>query len=1069
MPRVPVLTIGAIAVVTAVAASQRAPVMPQPRATQIVAEREFSTLPNFVVERMNRPTNTDSYVVLTFDVNGQPVVAKEFDTPRRLIDKDKDGIYESEQVISDKVTTCQGLWVDGTTVYGSCMPVLTPEEQARETSELVGLLQSQGSVRGSRLTGGRGLPAVAGAPGGGARGGPPGGAAGGPPGGAPGRAGGGGGGGRGGGGQSGFFKMTDANGDGVAEITERLAFLPGSIEDHGAHAIRRGPDGSVMYMSGNNAGTPINQHLDHNSLILGDKEAQFLPYLENFGTSQRDGVHSALYRVDPDKKIFSVVTGGNRNTYDFAYTLLGEAFWFDSDMEPELGVPWYRQVRTVHGIPGGNYGYRNGSGKYPTWYVDSLPPVRDLNRGSPVGVETYQSYAYPREFFDNLLEADWSRGRLLFTALTPDGATYRARTDAGEFIHGEPLNITDIEIAPDGMLYFTTGGRNTEGGFWRVRYTGPRPAQPDMSGIFAVIRQPQPLSTWGWAAIEKAKASMGTAFGTELERVARDAAADPIDRVRALYEMQRHGAVPADALLQALVTDRVQPVRAAAVYVAGVHTGPAAAKVAATALQDADALVRRRALEAIVRMGQLPDRPSLVPGAQIYPLLNDRDRFVRWSARIALERTAPAEWRDRVPKETNVTGVIEGMLAWVRTAGTQDLTPVVQKQFALLKNTTLSADDTLRLLRVFQFTMTELPGGLSPVQREELYGILAPQFPSRTAGNSCAPAASTISCDERLNRDLALTLAYTQQPGAIAKILAVMPKGDDNQALQLHYLYGLRTIKTGWTAAQKAQLTEIFARASRWRGGMFSFVQQMFDESLEAFSADEKKVAYEKVPALAPLEAPPVAAPAGDPAAAPARGGGGGRGGGRGPGMTKQEIFERMIFLAGRGGGGGARPGGPGTPGAAPPPAGAGAPPGGGGGRGNPAAPVDAPSLFAAQCASCHKLGSVGTDVGGDLTGTKLSRRELLEAMFWPDQKVDPKYFATVLETRDGRKLRGLITGETATTVTLHTADAPQPAAVIKTDIRSRTQDKTSIMPDFFERLNEGQLNALVGYLLSGK
>jgi hypothetical protein len=35
-----------------------------------------------------------------------------------------------------------------------------------------------------------------------------------------------------------------------------------------------------------------------------------------------------------------------------------------------------------------------------------------------------------------------------------------------------------------------------------------------------------------------------------------------------------------------------------------------------------------------------------------------------------------------------------------------------------------------------------------------------------------------------------------------------MPRGDENQALQLHYLYGLRAIKQGWTPAQKTQLAE---------------------------------------------------------------------------------------------------------------------------------------------------------------------------------------------------------------------------------------------------------------------
>ena len=89
-------------------------------------------------------------------------------------------------------------------------------------------------------------------------------------------------------------------------------------------------------------------------------------------------------------------------------------------MEWDVNAPWYREVRTVHMIPGGDGGYRNGTGKFQDEYFDTIPALRHLRRGSPVGVEFYQSYAYPEKFFDNLFEADWSRGRLLYSALTAE-------------------------------------------------------------------------------------------------------------------------------------------------------------------------------------------------------------------------------------------------------------------------------------------------------------------------------------------------------------------------------------------------------------------------------------------------------------------------------------------------------------------------------------------------------------------------------------------------------------------------------------------------------------------------
>lgn len=41
----------------------------------------LSTLPGFVVERVN-PTKIDSYVAMTFNAAGRPLVAKEFDCCR---------------------------------------------------------------------------------------------------------------------------------------------------------------------------------------------------------------------------------------------------------------------------------------------------------------------------------------------------------------------------------------------------------------------------------------------------------------------------------------------------------------------------------------------------------------------------------------------------------------------------------------------------------------------------------------------------------------------------------------------------------------------------------------------------------------------------------------------------------------------------------------------------------------------------------------------------------------------------------------------------------------------------
>ena len=81
--------------------------------TQTVAGVKFSTLPGFVIERMNPPEKNDSYVVITFDSFGRLAV-EGADNQRILIDKQGRN-YESGRS-SRQVRKCQGLWCEGRTL-----------------------------------------------------------------------------------------------------------------------------------------------------------------------------------------------------------------------------------------------------------------------------------------------------------------------------------------------------------------------------------------------------------------------------------------------------------------------------------------------------------------------------------------------------------------------------------------------------------------------------------------------------------------------------------------------------------------------------------------------------------------------------------------------------------------------------------------------------------------------------------------------------------------------------------------------------------------------------------------
>ena len=59
--------------------------------------------------------------------------------------------------------------------------------------------------------------------------------------------------------------------------------------------------------------------------------------------------------------------------------------------------------------------------------------------------------------------------------MKPSGGSYKANSEV--FLEGNPLNVTDVDVGPDGCLYFVTGGRGTSGGLHRVKWKGKVPPE----------------------------------------------------------------------------------------------------------------------------------------------------------------------------------------------------------------------------------------------------------------------------------------------------------------------------------------------------------------------------------------------------------------------------------------------------------------------------------------------------------------------------------------------------------------------------------------------------------------
>jgi putative heme-binding domain-containing protein len=270
---------------------------------------------------------------------------------------------------------------------------------------------------------------------------------------------------------SGLYRVRASKPGGELDKVELLRKLTGGGGEHGPHAILPHPDGkSLVVLHGNQ--TPLTQ-ISSSRVPLLWGEDQLLPRMPD-GRGFMVGVLApggCFYRVDPDGKNWELLSNGTRNPYDAAFNRHGELFSYDADMEWDINLPWYRPTRLCLVTSGSEWGWRNGSGKFPPYYPDNLPALYDIGPGSPTGMTFGYGAKFPAKYQEALFMCDWSYGKLYAMHLTPEGSAYKA--EAEEFLSGSPLPMTDIVINPkDGAMYFAIGGRKTQSGLYRVTYVG---------------------------------------------------------------------------------------------------------------------------------------------------------------------------------------------------------------------------------------------------------------------------------------------------------------------------------------------------------------------------------------------------------------------------------------------------------------------------------------------------------------------------------------------------------------------------------------------------------------------
>lgn len=269
---------------------------------------------------------------------------------------------------------------------------------------------------------------------------------------------------------AGVWRLTDTDGDDQYDKKEHILPLNGGTE-HGPHALILTPDGKrILMCAGNNTNLPgdiarsrVPKVWDEDHLLGRMPDARG-------HNANRMAPGGFILSMDADGGDLELIATGFRNEYDIALNRDGELFTYDADMEWDVGTPWYRPTRINHVISGAEFGWRNGTGKWPDYYPDSFGSAVNIGPGSPTGICFGYGTKFPKKYQDALFICDWSYGNIHAVHLEEDGSSYSGSFET--FATAAPLPVTDITTHPDGALYFTIGGRRTQSGLYRIRYTG---------------------------------------------------------------------------------------------------------------------------------------------------------------------------------------------------------------------------------------------------------------------------------------------------------------------------------------------------------------------------------------------------------------------------------------------------------------------------------------------------------------------------------------------------------------------------------------------------------------------
>ena len=426
-----------------------------------------------------------------------------------------------------------------------------------------------------------------------------------------------------------------------------------------------------------------------------------------------------------------------------------------------------------------------------------------------------------------------------------------------------------------------------------------------------------------------------------------------------------------------------------------------------------------------------------------WPYLKDKDRFVRYAARIAIETQPLSQWEKKVLSEKDPITLIQSTIAIARR-GNASVKNQLLKSLTGVAYTQLTESQQLDLLRAFELIFTRM-GEPDAAAKKMVATYLNPQYPAKS---------------NFLNRELSKLLVYVDAPNVVEKTMALLAIAKDNSAVQKSisesadlilrnpqygmdiaamlakippmqqtwYANVLTQAKNGWSPELQEKYFQWFYKAFSYKGGVcfVGFINTARKNALANVAKDRFDY-FNKISGDSIVINSKAGLKIG--AAMP-----------KGPGRN-WELKEALAVVDS--------------------------------GSGTRSFERGKAMFAASMCISCHQIKGEGGIAGPDLTqlGSRFTTKDMLEAIIDPSKTISDQFGSTVFYLKQGGSVLGKLIRQDDKKY--YISQNPFAADFIrelnKKDVaRTRVSEISPMLPGMINRLNSEELKDLITYLKAG-